>query len=232
MKKIIFSFLLITGFSFQSINAAGYIALYSLEVADQNAYAEDMDELMSSDWGQAFPGTVTLAHYTFNGYDDATHVVVLNYENPEDLGKGTDSFTDPVFQSFFAKTSSVAEPVEQALNMKLISEVNEDPEKNQAYTIFRMQVKNPADYAKEYLKLTKAQVDAGNIEGSYGLRQLVAGDTRYYTHYAFTSAGSVGEAMAGAETLYSSESFEKFSVKVGDNRRVMNISILVNVKNY
>ena len=232
MKKFLlcaYAFILVSS---QSIIAAGYIATYSIKVSNPAAYVEALDELMDTEWGKSFPAAVSLHQYAFNGYDDATHVVVLNYENPEDLGKGTDSFTDPVFQSFFAKTASVAEPIEQALNMKLISELNEDPEKNQAYTIYRMQVKSPSAYAKEYLKLTKAQVDAGNIDGSYGLRQLVAGDTRYYTHYAFTSAGSVGEAMAAAETLYSSESFEKFSAKVSDNRRVMNISILVNVKTY
>ena len=42
-----------------------------------------------------------------------------------------------------------------------------------------MQVKDAASYAKEYTKLTNAQVDSGNIQGSYGLRQLVAVS---YTH--------------------------------------------------
>ena len=145
---------------------------------------------------------------------------------------GTASFNDPVFQSFFAETSAIAEPVEQALNMKLISGGNQDPENNQAYTIFRMQVKNPGEYATAYSKLTKAQEDAGNTAGSYGLRQLVGGDTRYYTHYAYTSAASVGDAMASAEVMYSSDSFAEFSEEISENRRLMNISILVKVVNY
>ena len=78
----------------------------------------------------------------------------------------------------------------------------------------------------------KAQVESGNIQGSYGLRQLVAGDSRYYTHYAYTSAPSVAEAMKSAETLYGSDSFAKFADKVSENRRVMNISILTNIVNY
>ena len=232
MKKFIFSLFAIFLISSQSIFAAGYLATYSMKVSNPAAYVEALDELMSTDWGKSFAGDVSLHQYAFNGYDDATHVVVLNYENSESLGAGTESFTDPVFLSFFAKTASMAEPVEQTLNMKLISVYNENPEEDQVYTIYRMQVKDPAGYAKEYTKLTKAQVDAGNIDGSYGLRQLVAGDTRYYTHYAYTSAGSVAEAMASAETLYSSDSFAKFSDKVSDNRRVMNISILTNVTNY
>jgi hypothetical protein len=38
--------------------------------------------------------------------------------------------------------------------------------------------------------------------------------------------------MKSAETLYGSDSFAKFANKVGENRRVMNISILTNVVNY
>ena len=87
---------------------------------------------------------------------------------------------------------------------------------------------------KEGLERQKAFLEftAGSIQGSYGLRQLVAGDTRYYTHYAYTSAPSVAEAMKSAETLYGSDSFAKFADKVSENRRVMNISILTNIVNY
>ena len=176
MKKYIYSLLVMVMISSQSIIAAGYLATYSVKVSNPAAYVEAMNDLMSTKWGKSFPAAVSVHQYAFNGYDDATHVVVLNYDNPQDLGAGTASFNDPVFQSFFAKTSAIAEPVEQALNMKLISGGNQDPENNQAYTIFRMQVKDPAEYAAAYSKLTKAQEDAGNTAGSYGLRQLVGGD--------------------------------------------------------
>tara|TARA_B100000963_G_scaffold276288_1_gene244578 strand:- start:610 stop:1317 length:708 start_codon:yes stop_codon:yes gene_type:complete len=232
MKKFIYSFLALALVFTNSSFAAGYLASYSVKVSDPAAYVEAMDELMSTKWGKSFPAAVSIHQYAFNGYDDATHVVILNYENPENLGKGTNSFSDPVFLSFLATTSSIAEPIEQALNMKLISGGDQDPAKNNAYTIFRMQVKDPGSYASAYSELIKAQEEAGNINGSYGLRQLVGGDTRYYTHYAYTSAANIGEAMASAEVLYSSDAFSKFAKKVGDNRRLMNISILQNVTNY
>ena len=232
MKKFFYSLFAIVFITSQSLNAAGYLATYSMKVSNPAAYVEALDELMNTAWGKSFAGDVSLHQYAFNGYDDATHVVVLNYENPESLGAGTEAFTDPVFLSFFAETAAIAEPVEQSLNMKLISVYNENPDEDQVYTIYRMQVKDPAAYAKEYTKLTNAQVESGNIQGSYGLRQLVAGDTRYYTHYAYTSAPSVAEAMKSAETLYGSDSFAKFAKRVGENRRVMNISILTNVVNY
>ena len=166
---------------------------------------------MESNWGKSFPAVVTLHQYVFNGYDDATHTVVLNYEDTESLGKGTESFSSPVFQKFLAKTSEFAEPVEQSLNMKLINGGNYEPENNQVYTIYRMKVNDPASYAKAYSKVTKAQEEAGNVAGSYGLRAQMGGSVNYYTHYAYTSAGSMTEAMQSAETLYSSDSFAEFS---------------------
>ncbi len=232
MKKFIYTFFVTLFVSAQSLNAAGYIASYSVKVSNPGAYVDAMDNLMSTEWGKSFPAVVALHQYAFNGYDEATHVVVLNYEDTESLGKGTESFSDPVFQSFLAKTSSLAEPIEQSLNMKLINGGNYEPENNQVYTIYRMEVNDAASYAKAYAKVTKAQEEAGNVGGSYGLRALMGGSVGYYTHYAYTSAGSFEDAMKSAEVLYSSDSFAEFSKEVEGNRKIKNISIISTIKTY
>ena len=232
MKKFIYTFFITLFVSAQSLNAAGYIASYSVKVSNPGAYVDAMDNLMSTEWGKSFPAVVALHQYAFNGYDEATHVVVLNYDDTESLGKGTESFSDPVFQSFLAKTSSLAEPIEQSLNMKLINGGNYEPENNQVYTIYRMEVNDAASYAKAYAKVTKAQEEAGNVGGSYGLRALVGGSVGYYTHYAYTSAGSFEDAMKSAEVLYSSDSFAEFSKEVEGNRKIKNISIISTIKTY
>lgn len=232
MKKQILGFLALLVISSQSIVAAGYLASYSLKVSNPSVYMKAMDELMASEWGKSFPAEVGVHQFAFNGYDDATHSVVLNYADTESLGKGTDSFNHPTFLAFLTKTASVAEDIEQSLNMKLIDGGNEDPEMNGTYTIYRMQVKQPGRYANAYKKLIKAQEEAGNISGTYGLRQLVGGSVNYYTHYAYTSAGSFTEAMKNTEALYASDSFKKFSKETRDNRKIINISILNNIKTY
>tara|TARA_B100001248_G_scaffold233151_1_gene194493 strand:+ start:40 stop:744 length:705 start_codon:yes stop_codon:yes gene_type:complete len=232
MKKFIYTFFVTLFVSAQSLNAAGYIASYSVKVSNPGAYVDAMDNLMSTEWGKSFPAVVALHQYAFNGYDEATHVVVLNYDDTESLGKGTESFSDPVFQSFLAKTSSLAEPIEQSLNMKLINGGNYEPENNQVYTIYRMEVNDAASYAKAYAKVTKAQEEAGNVGGSYGLRALMGGSVGYYTHYAYTSAGSFEDAMKSAEVLYSSDSFAEFSKEVEGNRKIKNISIISTIKTY
>ena len=126
MKKFFYSLFAIVLISSQSTFAAGYLATYSIKVSDPAGYVKALDGLMGTNWGKSFPAVVSLHQYVFNGYDDATHVVVLNYDDVSSLCTGTESFSDPVFQSFFAKTSSMAEPVEQSLNMKLISGGNQD----------------------------------------------------------------------------------------------------------
>ena len=79
MKKYIYSMLALMMISSQSIIAAGYLATYSVKVSNPAAYVEAMNDLMSTEWGKSFPAAVSLHQYAFNGYDDATHVVVLNY---------------------------------------------------------------------------------------------------------------------------------------------------------
>ena len=232
MKNYIYSFFALLLISSQYVFSAGYLATYSFQVSNPTAYIEAVDELMATEWGKSFPSVVAVHQYAFNGYDDATHVVVLNYDDPESVGSGTESFNDPIFQSFLAKTASIAKPVEQTLNMKLISGGNEDPLKNQVYTIYRMQVKDPGLYAAAYSDVIEAQTEAGNIVGSYGLRQLVGGDSRYYTHYAYFSAGSIGEQLSSSEALFSSDSYATFAEEVGENRRIMNVSTLVNLVTY
>mgnify|MGYP003316240313 CR=1 FL=1 len=75
-----------------SVFAAGYIATYSVKVSDSAKFVNEMDALMASDWGKSFPADVSIISYAFNGYDDATHVVVLNYEDV-DIKKVNHSLT-------------------------------------------------------------------------------------------------------------------------------------------
>ena len=78
----------------------------------------------------------------------------------------------------------------------------------------------------------KAQVEAGNIGGAYGLRAQVAGNQNYYTHYAFTGSDSIGAALAEQETLFSSDSFAQFQKEISSNRSVIQTSMLVVMVRY
>ena len=156
MKKYVLNAFVLLMALPQLLMAQGYIATYTMKVSNVQEYAKEMDALMASDWGQAFPGYVSLTHYAFNGYDDATHAVIISYDDTDQMASGTEMFYQPAIGAFLAKTSSYVEPVEQSLHMKLISGGESDPEKNKVYTVYRMDVKDPASYAKAYSKVVKA----------------------------------------------------------------------------
>ena len=71
---------------------------------------QSFDKLMKSSWGTSFPGVVTLGHYAFNGYDDASHAVIISYDSEEDMAKGTE-FSTPEFGAFLA---NVADNIESS----------------------------------------------------------------------------------------------------------------------
>jgi|TARA_B110000093_G_scaffold20225_1_gene18398 hypothetical protein len=212
--------------------AEGYLATYSVKVTDAQAFGKEMDELMSSDWGKRFPADVMLIQQAFNGYDEATHSVVMNYANEADMAAGTSAFYQAPFGEFLAKISDYSGGVEQSLHQKLVTGGDLSLEKNRVYTIFRMKVESPSEYAKAYLKLAKAQVKAGNIEGGYGIRGQVAGSNDVYTHYAYLGASNLQSAMEMRNNLLSSDDFKTFNKKVSDNREVVSSNISIVLKHY
>ena len=100
-----------------------------------------------------------------------------------------------------SETSSMLTNVEESLHMKLISGGSTEPENNGFNTVYRMKVNDPSSYAMAYTELIAELEEAGDIIGTYGLRQNIGGDVNYYSHYAYTSAGSMSQAMESALSL-------------------------------
>ena len=95
MKKYLYTLFALVMISSQSLIAAGYIATYSVKVSNPAAYVDAMNDLMNTKWGKSFPAAVSLHQYAFNGYDDATHVVVLNYGKKIFLGSAKETKNSP-----------------------------------------------------------------------------------------------------------------------------------------
>ena len=232
MKKLSLTLLTFFIMSFQVTSADGYIAAYSIKVSNPVEFVQTFDDLMTSDFGKNFPGTVTVSHYAFNGYDDASHAVTISYDSEADMAKGTEMFYTPTFGAFLNKVSDISEPVEQALNRKLISGGNNNEADNQVYTIYRMTVKNPKKYAKAWKTLVEAQEAAGNISGSYGLRAHAYGNSGYYTHYAYTGSTNLEAAVTEQAKLMSSDSFAQFSKQAKREIKQTSMLVVLNTYNY
>ena len=50
MKKFFYSLFAVVFITSQSLNAAGYLATYSMKVSNPAAYVEALDELMNTDY--------------------------------------------------------------------------------------------------------------------------------------------------------------------------------------
>ena len=232
MKKILLMTMAVFTMSFQSLWADGYIASYSIKVSDVQSFAKSFDDLMTSDFGSEFPGTVTLGHFAFNGYDEASHAVVISYNSEADMAKGTQMFYTPRFGTFLSDVSTISEPVEQSLNRKLISGGNDDQADNSVYTTYYMSVKNPKKYASAWKKLIDAQVANGNISGSYGLRAHTHGNTNYYSHYAYTGSTNIEAAVLEQTKLMQSESFKIFSKSAKREIKKTTMMVVMATYNY
>ena len=108
MKKIFLIPMAIFAMSFQSLSADGYIASDSVKVSDVPAFAKSLDGLMTSEFGKNFPGTLTLGHFAFNGYDDATHAVVISYDSEAVMANGTQMFYTPTFGALLNEVQDVS----------------------------------------------------------------------------------------------------------------------------
>lgn len=230
MNKIFLTFLAVFTMSFQSLSADGYIASYSVKVSDVQKFAQSLDGLMTSEFGNEFPGTLTLGHFAFNGYDDATHAVVISYASEADMAKGTAMFYTPTFGKFLNDIQPISEPVEQSLNRKLISGGNDNQADNSVYTTYYMSVKNPKKYAAAWSKLIDAQVANGNISGSYGLRAHTHGNNNYYSHYAYTGSTNIEAAIEEQKNLMQSSSFKMFTKNI--KREVKKTTMMVVMATY
>ena len=230
MKKLFTTCMALFLMSFQFVSADGYIASYSIKVSDVQSFAKSFDDLMTSNFGQEFPGTVTLGHFAFNGYDDASHAVVISYDSEADMAKGTQMFYTPTFGKFLSEVQSISEPVEQSLNRKLISGGNNNQADNSVYTTYYMSVKNPKKYSAAWTKLIDAQIENGNISGSYGLRAHTHGNNSYYSHYAYTGSTNIEAAVEEQKNLMQGESFKMFSKNV--KREVKKTTMMVVMATY
>jgi len=232
MKKIFLMTIAVFTMSFQSLSADGYIASYSIKVSDVQTFAKSFDDLMTSDFGTEFPGTVTLGHFAFNGYDDASHAVVISYDSEADMAKGTQMFYTPRFGTFLIDVNEISEPVEQSLNRKLISGGNDNQADNSVYTTYYMSVKNPKKYASAWKKLIEAQVANDNISGSYGLRAHTHGNGNYYSHYAYTGSTNIEAAVSEQTKLMQSASFATFSKSAKREIKKTTMMVVMATYNY
>ena len=205
-------------------------AFYFMQVSNPPAIVGAIDKFASSECGKKFPADMTLMAETINGSSPATHFLILSFETRADFQKaGQLANSCPeaaaMLQSFVASASQVR----NSLNLP-VAEFG-DWTKDSIFLRYDVTLKNETAYIEAWTEMMDSLSTEGSVNGSYGINRAFAGNDQS-THFVYIGASDFDSLTANQQTLTTSSDFAKFSRKVGNNRTVINTSVVIHVKGW
>ena len=205
-------------------------AFYFMQVSNPPAIVGAIDKFASSECGKKFPADMTLMAETINGSSPATHFLILSFETRADFQKaGQLANSCPeaaaMLQSFVASASQVR----NSLNVP-VAEFG-DWTKDSIFLRYDVTLKNETAYIEAWTEMMDSLSTEDSVNGSYGINRAFAGNDQS-THFVYIGASDFDSLTANQQTLTTSSDFAKFSRKVGNNRTVINTSVVIPVKGW
>ena len=205
-------------------------AFYFMQVSNPPAIVGAIDKFASSECGKKFPADMTLMAETINGSSPATHFLILSFETRADFQKaGQLANSCPeaaaMLQSFVASASQVR----NSLNLP-VAEFG-DWTKDSIFLRYDVTLKNETAYIEAWTEMMDSLSAQDSVNGSYGINRAFAGNDQS-THFVYIGASDFDSLTANQQTLTTSSDFAKFSIKVGNNRTVINTSVVIPVKGW
>ena len=205
-------------------------AFYFMQVSNPPAIVGAIDKFASSECGKKFPAYMTLMAETINGSSPATHFLILSFETRADFQKaGQLANSCPeaaaMLQSFVASASQVR----NSLNLP-VAEFG-DWTKDSIFLRYDVTLKNETAYIEAWTEMMDSLSTEDSVNGSYGINRAFAGNDQS-THFVYIGASDFDSLTANQQTLTTSSDFAKFSRKVGNNRTVINTSVVIPVKGW
>ena len=205
-------------------------AFYFMQVSNPPAIVGAIDKFASSECGKKFPADMTLMAETINGSSPATHFLILSFETRADFQKaGQLANSCPeaaaMLQSFVASASQVR----NSLNLP-VAEFG-DWTKDSIFLRYDVTLKNETAYIEAWKEMMDSLSTEDSVNGSYGINRAFAGNDQS-THFVYIGASDFDSLTANQQTLTTSSDFAKFSRKVGNNRTVINTSVVIPVKGW
>ena len=205
-------------------------AFYFMQVSNPPAIVGAIDKFASSECGKKFPADMTSMAETINVSSPATHFLILSFETRADFQKaGQLANSCPeaaaMLQSFVASASQVR----NSLNLP-VAEFG-DWTKDSIFLRYDVTLKNETAYIEAWTEMMDSLSTEGSVNGSYGINRAFAGNDQS-THFVYIGASDFDSLTANQQTLTTSSDFAKFSRKVGNNRTVINTSVVIPVKGW
>lgn len=205
-------------------------AFYFMQVSNPPAIVGAIDKFASSECGKKFPADMTLMAETINGSSPATHFLILSFETRADFQKaGQLANSCPEAAEMLRSFVSSASQVRNSLNLP-VAEFG-DWTKDSIFLRYDVTLKNETAYIEAWKEMMDSLSTEGSVNGSYGINRAFAGNDQS-THFVYIGASDFDSLTANQQTLTTSSDFAKFSRKVGNNRTVINTSVVIPVKGW
>ena len=205
-------------------------AFYFMQVSNPPAIVGAIDKFASSECGKKFPADMTLMAETINGSSPATHFLILSFETRADFQKaGQLANSCPEAAAMLQSFVSSASQVRNSLNLP-VAEFG-DWTKDSIFLRYDVTLKNETAYIEAWKEMMDSLSTEGSVNGSYGINRAFAGNDQS-THFVYIGASDFDSLTANQQTLTTSSDFAKFSRKVGNNRTVVNTSVVIPVKGW
>ena len=205
-------------------------AFYFMQVSNPPAIVGAIDKFASSECGKKFPADMTLMAETINGSSPATHFLILSFETRADFQKaGQLANSCPEAAAMLQSFVSSASQVRNSLNLP-VAEFG-DWTKDSIFLRYDVTLKNETAYIEAWTEMMDSLSTEGSVNGSYGINRAFAGNDQS-THFVYIGASDFDSLTANQQTLTTSPDFAKFSRKVGNNRKVINTSVVIPVKGW
>ena len=167
---------------------------------------------------------------TINGSSPATHFLILSFETRADFQKaGQLANSCPEAAAMLQSFVSSASQVRNSLNLP-VAEFG-DWTKDSIFLRYDVTLKNETAYIEAWTEMMDSLSTEGSVNGSYGINRAFAGNDQS-THFVYIGASDFDSLTANQQTLTTSSDFAKFSRKVGNNRTVINTSVVIPVKGW
>ena len=205
-------------------------AFYFMQVSNPPAIVGAIDKFASSECGKKFPADMTLMAETINGSSPATHFLILSFETRADFQKaGQLANSCPEAAAMLQSFVSSASQVRNSLNLP-VAEFG-DWTKDSIFLRYDVTLKNETAYIEAWTEMMDSLSAQDSVNGSYGINRAFAGNDQS-THFVYIGASDFDSLTANQQTLTTSSDFAKFSIKVGNNRTVINTSVVIPVKGW
>ena len=228
MKKILLILALLSS-TFVAAQERSFQAFFGIKTDNPLAVVSALDSFSNANC----PGTssVRLMQELFNGPEETTHTIIVTFPNKMSYLMWANNWTNcPAAGKFLSTMNEISEQTYQFMGMPLMGDG--DPNADQVFQVFLMDVKDPASYAKAYSNLMSS---GEQCAGSWALIAMGPGMNveRYGTHFAYCGFKDIDVYLDGyMSNVTPTKEYSDFIKKVSNIRELKAVNMAGVVKDW